>query len=308
MSLSINTNAGAMVALENLNATTNALSDTQNTVSTGQKVSTASDNPAAYSIAQSMNGNISGLSAVNDGLSFAAQVLGTTTSAVSSIISTLRLVQNAVTSVGQSGISTDTVGQEVEGYLDQINTFARNATMNGINLLASAADANAATGLKSGTSNTLQYVTGLQGSVGSVTAVAMSRALTDAIGLTSSLTAGASVSTATLMSTNLSAVFGTSGTPSGSALQKMIQTVQSAITTMTSFASKFAAASNTISGMETYSSNLSDSLTSGVGALTDADMAAESAKLTSLQTKQSLAISSLSVAKSSSQNILTLFR
>ncbi|NHN84245.1 flagellin C [Acetobacter musti] len=307
MSLSINTNNSAMVALESLNATTNELDSTENTVSTGQKVSTAADNPASYAIAQSMNGNISGLSAVSDGLSFAAQVVSTTTSATSSIISTLQLIQAAVTSVGQTGIDTATVGQEVEGYLDQINTFARNATMNGVNLLDGSGDVSTATG-KSVT-NTLQYVTGLQGSTQTVSSVTTTGAITDALNLTSGLTSGGSVTAATSMYSSLSTVFKTGATtPSSSDLQAMIQTVQSAITTMTNYASKFGAATNTISGMSTYSANLSDSLTSGVGALTDADMAAESAKLTSLQTKQSLAISSLSVAKSSSQNILTLFR
>ncbi|GBR07198.1 flagellin N-terminal helical domain-containing protein [Acetobacter oeni] len=311
MSLSINTNTSAMVALESLNSTTNELDSTENTISTGQKVSTASDNPAAYAIAQTMNGNISGLSAVSDGLSFAAEVVSTTTSAASSIISTLQLIQAAVTSVGQTGIDTATVGTEVEGYLDEINTYARDATMNGVNLLAGTGDAASANGVQSATlSNTLQYVTGLQGSVGTVSSVATgAEALTTALGLTSSiLTAGGSTTSATDLAATLSAVFGSSVTPSATDLQSMIQSVQSAITTMTGYASKFAAASNTITGMESYSANLSDSLTSGVGALTDADMAAESAKLTSLQTKQSLAISSLSVAKSSSQNILTLFR
>ncbi len=60
--------------------------------------------------------------------------------------------------------------------------------------------------------------------------------------------------------------------------------------------------------MQTFTSDLSDSLTSGVGALTDADLSAESAKLTSLQTKQQLAIQSLSIANSQSQSILSLFR
>ncbi|NHN88481.1 flagellin N-terminal helical domain-containing protein [Acetobacter conturbans] len=306
MSLSINTNSAAMVALESLNATTNALNNTENVVSTGQKVSSASDNPAAYAIAASMNGNISGLSAVSDGLSFAAQIVTTTSSATSSIISTLQLIQSAVTSTGNTGVSVSTVQSEVDGYLDQINTMARNATVNGVNLLDGTNDVASATGVSSSTlTNTMQYVTGLQGAANTVTSVTSSGALTDSLGLTSSTTLGGSVSS---LASNLSALFSSSTTPTATVLQSAIQAVQSAITSMTSKSDVFAAASQTISGMTTYSSNLSDSLTSGVGALTDADMAEESAKLTSLQTKQSLAISSLSVAKSSSQNILSLFR
>lgn len=102
MSLSINTNNSAMVALESLNATTSALDATENTVSTGQKVATAKDGPAAYAIAQQMNGNISGLSAVSDGLSFAASTLSTTSTATSHILSTLALLQAAVTTLGNN--------------------------------------------------------------------------------------------------------------------------------------------------------------------------------------------------------------
>jgi flagellin len=60
--------------------------------------------------------------------------------------------------------------------------------------------------------------------------------------------------------------------------------------------------------MANFTSGLSSSLTAGLGALTDADMAAESAKLQSLQTKQSLAIQALSIANQGPQALMSLFR
>lgn len=332
MSLSINTNVGAMVALESLNQTTNELNDTQNAVSTGLKVSSASDNPASYTIAQSMNGNIQGLSAVSDGLSYASEVVSTTSSAVSGtngILSTLQSLQAAVTSLGSYEGDTSSlakIGQEINGYLDTINTQARNATVNGVNLLTSADDANLANQGTAGTagsgavtSATLTYLTGLQGStttianvltndavtssikeVGAMTATIGTATLTDVLGLSSGSTAG---------QTSATNVFVTSdGALNDSTISDMVSMVQNAITAMNKVASTLGTNTQTISTMTSYSSNLSDSLTASVGALTDADMAAESAKLTSLQTKQQLAISSLSVAKSSSSNILSLFR
>lgn len=59
---------------------------------------------------------------------------------------------------------------------------------------------------------------------------------------------------------------------------------------------------------EDFVGALSDSIDSGVGRLVDADMEEESSKLSALQTQQQLAIQSLSIANSSSQNILSLFR
>nr|WP_269142529.1 flagellin [Acetobacter garciniae] len=93
-----------------------------------------------------------------------------------------------------------------------------------------------------------------------------------------------------------------------SALNTLISKVTDAIKEMTALTSKLGSETNVITTMASYGSTLSDNLTSGVGALTDADMTAESAKLTSLQTKQSLGIKALMIANSQSQNLLSLFQ
>jgi flagellin len=77
---------------------------------------------------------------------------------------------------------------------------------------------------------------------------------------------------------------------------------------MTNISTNLGATTQQITGMQSFTSDLSDALTSGVGALTDADLSATSARLTSLQTKQQLAIQSLSIANSQSSSILSLFR
>lgn len=326
MSLSINTNASAMVAVQTLNATQTALSSAENTISTGLKVSSAADNAAAYGIAQQMQGNVSGQSAVNDGLSFAAQTVSSTSTAVNQIISVLNSVQNAVTTLGNnqgSPAALDQIGTQITGLLQQIDTIARNATFNGVNLIAGSTT----DGLGI-TANSLKYITGLQGDQttvtgfnaaiasymgGTTTAGAPSvsssffqtgvagTSLTDALGLTTGGgTAGASPT---------ANVFEASGALSGTKdVSSMIAQVQSAIKAMTFVTSTLGANSNVIKNMSTYGSTISDNLTNGIGALTDADMSAASAKLTSLQTKQSLAIKSLTIANSQSQNILSLFQ
>nr|WP_301273238.1 flagellin [Acetobacter okinawensis] len=91
-------------------------------------------------------------------------------------------------------------------------------------------------------------------------------------------------------------------------MTKAIAAVQKAITAMTNVTSELGQNTKNIANMTTFGQTVSDNLTTGVGALTDADMSAESAKLTSLQTKQSLAIKSLSIANGQSQNILSLFQ
>ena len=421
MAFSINTNNSSMAALESLRTTASDLANTEKQVATGLAVGSASDNPAIYAIAQQMNGNISGLAAVSSSLSFGAQVVSTASSASSNVISTLQTLQNSVTQAGQTGIDNATMQTQVANALNQINTYARNSTFNGINLLTTAADAGSTV-----TSNKVAIVDGLQGSTldvanQAVTAGGVSvTSLTDALGLTSNMAGGESVIpngiagtgqvkqtiltagasgvnvglTATLAAasfadgtnvqltngdgTTTTFEFDAAGTPetaantatnktivvtvdtgsetsnkmigdlvnamnsngynavtqsdgsvnvtgqgmtgststvtgigTGVALSAgtaVITTLQSAITRMTGISSTLGNATQQITGMQTFTSDLSDSLTSGVGALTDADLSAASAKLTSLQTKQSLAIQALSIANSQSSSILSLFR
>jgi flagellin len=100
----------------------------------------------------------------------------------------------------------------------------------------------------------------------------------------------------------------TSVTSTGTTAGDAIATVNAAIKQLNVNASYLGSINNQITGMHSFSTSLSDSLTAGIGALTDANMAAESAKLQSLQTKQSLAIQSLSIANQQPQSIMTLFR
>ncbi|MBB2203600.1 flagellin N-terminal helical domain-containing protein [Gluconacetobacter takamatsuzukensis] len=332
MSLSINTNSAAKIAIETLNATQTQLNTTQNQVSTGLKVSTAADDAAAFGIAQQMQGNVAGQSAVNDGLSFVSQIVSSTTTAANSILSVLNDVQTAVTRLGQnqgSQAAQDQIGTEITAYLAEINTIAQGATFNGINLLASGTT----DGLEI-SSNSLSYLTSLQGAqttisgfnassgsgsiaanltvtdgsgVSATISGASGSVLTDALGLTTGYSAGSTVT---------SNVFESSGGVIGSAFASMgstqyammIQQVQAAIKAMTVVTSTLGANTNVISTAISYGSTISDNLTNGIGALTDADMSAASARLTSLQTKQQLGIKALSIANAQSQQILSLFQ
>ncbi|MDR3660920.1 MAG: flagellin [Mycobacterium sp.] len=135
---SVNTNLGAMAALQSLSQTAQALSDTQNEISTGLKVGSAADNPAVYAISQSMNSQIAGLSAVQDGLSFGAQVVSTASDAVTNIGSTLASLQQTLTQAQQQGLSSGSMQSSINGALSEIDSYANSATLNGINLLAGA--------------------------------------------------------------------------------------------------------------------------------------------------------------------------
>jgi flagellin len=395
---SVNTNLGAMAALQSLNQTQSALATTQNQISTGKKISQASDNPAIYSIAQTMQADVSGLSAVQDSLNFGSSVLGVASSAQSQISTVLQGLLNTVTQGQTTGMSAATINNSIKQVLANIDQFAQSATFNGVNLIATTG-----TGVGA-TSSTLSVVNNVAGSAitasnndtnngapvtGSdaaglgLTGLSVSAA---AVGLTfTNSTAPAANDTITLGNgtnkwtfmlsdgtTTPSAFAAPSSTTqfngfinikatdsngaimakiasgiqaqgfggtidntgqlvvtgngvsnanssvsisgSGAALATVsgstaaIDTVQAAITQLNVNSAYIGSKANQVTGMVSFASSLSSALTAGVGALTDANMAAESAQLQSLQTKQSLAIQSLSIANQQPQSIMTLFR
>lgn len=90
--------------------------------------------------------------------------------------------------------------------------------------------------------------------------------------------------------------------------QGALAEIESLITTATEAAAAFGSAQMRIDTQAEFVKNLTDSLTTGIGSLVDADMEATSARLQALQVQQQLATQSLSIANQAPQNILSLFR
>ena len=91
-------------------------------------------------------------------------------------------------------------------------------------------------------------------------------------------------------------------------IDDFIQAADSAISDMTSAATNLGAAKSRIDLQKDFVSKLMDSIERGISSLVDADMNAESTRLQALQVQQQLGIQAMSIANSSSQNILALFR
>lgn len=84
--------------------------------------------------------------------------------------------------------------------------------------------------------------------------------------------------------------------------------IETLIGTAIDAAAAFGSVEGRIETQNNFISKLTDSLTSGVGALVDADMEEASARLQALQVQQQLATQSLSIANQAPQSILSLFR
>ncbi|MGU3315161.1 flagellin [Sphingomonas sp. M6A6_1c] len=290
MSNIVNTNVGAAVALQNLNATSRSLSLTQGRISTGLSVASTKDDSAVYNLAQSLRGEVSGLVAVTSSLNTAKSVTDVAVSGAESISDTLIQMKQVATKAKDGTLTDAQRGQyntEWANLQKQITSVIKSANFNGINVLHDGGGSvSALSSLYGGTT-----VAG----GGSTTAWAPDTVSVANQGLDKS-GAGLTVTDAAVKidsATNADAALGKLDVDS-----KTLDVALSAL----------GAASRLIDRQLTFTSKLSDTLNSGIGNLVDADLAKESAALQSLQVKQQLGTQALSIANQAPQSLLSLFR
>ncbi|WP_425987606.1 flagellin [Brevundimonas sp. TWP2-3-2] len=275
MANSVNTNLGALVALQNLNATNADLAMTQTRINTGKKVSSAKDNGAIWAIAQGQRADIGALGAVKSSLDRGISAVDVGLAAgesISDLLLQLKEKALAATDKSLSTASRKALNEDFKSIRDQINTVATNADFNGINLLKTGA-------------------TGFQ-------------ALANAAG-TSSLTVTPEV--LSLGSTNVT-VATTTTIGTSTLATTALGLVNASIDNVSSALARLGTKSKALETHRTFVGKLTDALESGVGNLVDADLAKESAKLQSLQTKQQLGVQALGIANQAPQILVSLFR
>ena len=275
MSNSVNTNVGALIALQNLNATNTDLAVTQSRINTGKKVASVKDNGAIWAIAQGQRADIGALGAVKQSLDRGVAAVDVAIAAgetVSDLLLQLKEKALAATDASLKTAARAALNEDFEALRDQIATVTANAEFNGINLLKTGA-----TGFNA-----------LANAQGNATITVGAEVL--ALGSTNvSVAATQSIETLTKATASLTAVNNSIDAVSGALAR--LGTKSKALTTHLTFVGK-----------------LTDSLESGVGNLVDADLAKESAKLQALQTKQQLGVQALSIANQTPQLVLSLFR
>ena len=273
---SVNTNKGAMIALQNLNSTNKDLGVVQNRVNTGLKIATAKDNGAIWAIAQNQRAESASLNSVVSSLQRGQSVADVAMSAGTAISDILVQMKEKVLAATEAGLSTASkaaLSDEYKSLRDQINTIANNATFDGVNLISSL-----------GTNSS------------SIKAIANADA-----------TATIDIAHVVLSKSNTK-IAATLASLTGTVASADVKEVEDAIQDVSSALSKLGTGAKALDTHMTNVMKLQDTLDAGVGNLVDADLAKESAKLQALQTKQQLGVQALSIANQSSSTLLGLFR
>jgi flagellin len=275
MSFSVNTNTSAMTALEYLNQTQSQLATTQSAINSGLKVADARDNGAVFAIAQNQRAAVAGYTAVSNSLNNGTSAVDVALSAGQSISDLL--IQMKQQALSASDTSLDTASRQAlnanfNALVGQITTIVTGAVFNGVNLI-------------NGSTTKIQALASADGTR-HVTTAAQNMSLSGSI---VTLKSTASISTQSKASA-------------------LITTIQASLTNVDSALAKLSAGAAKFSIQATFAQKLSDTLTTGIGNLVDANMADESAQLQSLQVKQQLGIQALSIANQAPQSILSLFQ
>jgi flagellin len=289
---SILTNTSAMSALSTLRDINSNLADTQDRVSSGYRVADASDNVAYWSISTTMNSDNKALGAASDALGVGAAKVDTAYSAIDSAIDVVDEIKAKLVTASESSTDKDQIQLEVEKLQEQLSAIGQAASFSGENwvVAGSQTQGTVVDGFIREDDGTVKVTTATY----DIETYAMFSTVADGVGSGGIL---ADVMTIALTSTM------TQGD-----IDAFMDTVETALASLTDAGAALGALTTRIDLQDDYASSLSDAIETGVSRLVDADMEEESAKLSALQTQQQLAVQSLSIANSSSQNILTLFQ
>jgi len=273
-----------MSALQTLRSIDSQMSTTQARISSGLKVGSASDNAAYWSISTTMKTESSSLSVVGEALGMGSSLADISNTATQSLIDLMGKVRDRVVAAGESTNDKDKIQTELAQLYTQMTNTVNAASFNGQNWLTAidkeGNDLEASTNVLSGvTSGKLNFI-----------AVSLEAEDQNTSEVVATITA--------LDRDDLD----------DDALAATLAKVDAAIKGLTSIGASFGAASARIDIQKDFISNLTDAIDRGVGSLIDADMNEESTRLKALQTQQQLAVQSLSIANSSSEQILQLFR
>ena len=272
----INTNPGAMVALQNLNQTNKDLQQVQQRINTGLAISSAKDNGGVFAIAQSMRADVAGYKAVGQSLDLAQSTVDVALAAGEAISDLLVEMKEKALAGADSSLDTasrNALNEDFKALRDQIGTIVANAEFNGTNLINGTQTGGISALANADGSNTLdvgQEVMSLGGTNVTVAATAS---------------------------------FDTAAAASG-----LVATIETSLDNLNTALAKLGTGSKSLEVHKTFVGKLSDSLEKGIGNLVDADLAKESARLQSLQVKQQLGTQALSIANSAPSNILGYFR
>ena len=270
---SVNTNLAAMTALQSLNRTNDALGLVQKRVSTGFRVADAKDDGGAYAVAQSVRGDLAGLTAANEQLGGLKGIVDVTLHGLGQVSKTMVDLRTVLTRLADGTINGNQRDQYEQQYTQlqtQVQRFIEDATYNGRTLLS--------TVVADGGGD----IVSIRNEVGTTLTLAAFDGAGDFV-------IAAAPADAAAAQAAIAGDWSTVNEEINDALNRL------------------GADARYIDAQIAYNRDKLDALEGGLGALIDADIAKEAARLQALQIRQQLGTQTLSITNQAPQALIALF-
>lgn len=309
---SILTNSSALSALATLRSIDRNMGATQERISSGLRVGSAADNAAYWAIATTMKSDAATLSTVNDALGLGLAKVEAAYTGLDTVKDILGQIKNKLVAANEPGADRAKINAELTQLKEQIRTTAASASFSGENWLYNNTTVAMATtkDLVGGFTRDSAGAVAIQ-TISFATSLSNLMDRTQASGILSQVRSGSG-------NFWLVQAAGTSG-PTGNEIKveastaatdlaNMQTSVEAMLSDVIRGAATLGAIKTRIENQTNFLKGLNETFQKGISNLVDADMNEESTKLKALQTQQQLGIQALSIANSSAQNIMQLFR
>ena len=281
---SINTNPGALIALQNLTSITARLEETQRRVSTGLEVSSAKDNPTLYTLAQQQRAQFGSLESVRQGLRVGVSAVDVALAAgesISDVLVEMRSIASQAADPSLTQTDRDALGEQYVALREQLERLVDTARIGGRNLIANGAADLVVVASDDGSSTITVGAQDLSVGGGNVTVSASATPFAD--------------------------LSGGGGLTGDEAAAAEIAAIDASVGNVTNALAKLGAGGDALGRQNKILSRVADALEISIGNLVDADLPKESSRLQALQVQQQLAIQVLSIANAAPNSILALF-
>ncbi len=313
---SINTNTSAMNALATLRNVNSNLGTTQDRISTGLKVSSGKDNAAYFAISETMKGDSGMTKAVNESLTLTKNSVATARLGAEQFSDLATEFRDKVAFAQENKGGLDEIESDLTRLVADMKAIMEQSTFNGDDLVNAAQSNNAATpadatplvidGTGAETTASTSAAAGPREVITGISRSSAGALQTTKINV-SPVDLNAEYEKFAAISASFSSRAG-DATDGDTYLEAVLTLADEATQGTVDAATSLGQSEKSIERQQEFLTKLSDNLDSGVGAMVDANMEEEAARLQALQVQQQLASQSLSIANQAPQNILSLFR
>ena len=320
LSNSVNTNIGALAALRSLNGTAADLAVVRRRIGTGLRVASARDNGAAWSIAQAQRSDVRGFDTVLASLNRGRGVVDTALAGGQTVADLLSQMKEKALAASDTALDAQTraaLNDDFKALRDQIATVVRSAEFGGVNVLKSGAvAAEYLAGLRLVTTGVVNggggNGNGNAGGNGNGNGNAGGNGNGNGNG------GGGGLSTAPTRLTVVAEVMALGGPnvtvtanasfSSATEAAALADQVQASLKRVVLAVARLGTAAARFDAQVAFVTKTQAALDAGVGALVDADLAREAARLEALQTRERLGIEALAIANRTPGMLLRLFQ